>query len=497
MPNKMKQSRYNNIQYNHNENYSNQWKDDGEIDFIDLFTILLLRRWKLVALIAIPIIITGAVYASLKPKVYTAKSLLMVSNKQANSKNQLNKKEVAINRRLALSYIELSKSKVLREKVMDKLDLDSSDKNLETNLVITPIMMTLIKNTELLRISYTDRNPQRATAIVNILTEEFVGRVRKIGYFDTIEIVETAEVPTKPSGWGKIPILINFGMLGLIFGMVTAFINEFFFRNIINPAELQNLVECEVLSSIPCFRQIKLKIKNDNNNLFFKNNQENAITEAFRILRINIHFIESKKNKILIITSSVPNEGKTFVATNYAMSEAAVGKKVLLIDLDIRKPSAHINFGLNDHSGMEEVLLGKKNANEVIINIGKNLDLIPSKHLNSNVTELIFGSVIEKTLKELINRYDLIILDTPPLTVATDAAILSKYSNGMIFVNGYDMASKKDISHAKKILNNAGANMYGMVINKVKKSGYKFGNYSYYNYNYKHYENYMDKSKKQ
>ncbi|WP_320046300.1 polysaccharide biosynthesis tyrosine autokinase [uncultured Ilyobacter sp.] len=473
-------------QNNYNNTYSNPNIENKEKSLMELFFILV-RKKNLIILITLLSITLGIAYVQfLNQDVYKAEVTLMVSSRGVYASDRPDDSEIATNQQLASSYTELAKSKNLAKNVIRELDLDIEPEDMRKFIKVTPI-----KETEFIKISYTDKDPQKATLIVNEISDEFITKIREIMYFDNLRIIEAAEVPEKPAGFGRVLIIEIFAVFGIIFGIFTAFINEFFFSNIINPEVLRKIMMCDVLTNIPDFKHLKLKRGKDKSNLFFKEGQQNQVTEAFRVLRTNIHFIESKKNNILLTTSSVPNEGKSFVAANYAMSEAAIGKKVLLMDLDIRKPRAHVNFGLNYRSGMEEVLLGKKSASEVIVKIEKNLDLIPSKHLNNNVTELIFGNVIEKTLKELGSQYDLIIIDTPPLTVATDAAILSKYSDGVIFVNGYDMTTHKDLLHAKKILSNAGANIYGMVVNKVKKDGYQHGNYGYYNHNYKHYENYI------
>lgn len=230
--------------------------------------------------------------------------------------------------------------------------------------------------------------------------------------------------------------------------------------------------------------------------IFFREDVQNPVSEALRSLRTNIHFIDEKEKRTVLVTSSIPKEGKSFVAANYAMSEAMVGQKVILVDLDIRRPRAHSGLGITAHSGMEEVLKGKKELKDVIIkNVEENLDLLPTKHLEQNVTELMMGKVIKDIIIELGETYDIVVLDTPPITVASDAAILSKYADGVIFVNGYDMVSKKELLYAKAALDSAGANLYGMVVNKVDKSGYGFGNYGYYNYNYKYYQDYIKEDK--
>jgi Mrp family chromosome partitioning ATPase len=142
--------------------------------------------------------------------------------------------------------------------------------------------------------------------------------------------------------------------------------------------------------------------------------------------------------------------------------------------------------------------MGETKVEDVIVRgVEKNLDLLPTKHLEHNVTELLQSKKMELLLKELQESYDLIVIDTAPLIVATDAAILSKISDGVIFVNGYDMVSKKELMYAREILSSAGANIYGMVVNRIDKSGYGYGykNHGYYNYNYQYYQDYIKEEK--
>lgn len=228
--------------------------------------------------------------------------------------------------------------------------------------------------------------------------------------------------------------------------------------------------------------------------IFFNIDDHGPVAEALRVLRTNINFIDENENKTILITSSVPKEGKSFVAANYAMSEAMVGKKVLLIDCDLRRPRAHSAFKVSDNHGLGEILRGEKEAGDVIVKEAeKNLDLLLTKHVEHNVTELLQGKKMGKVIEELREVYDIIVIDTPPLIVATDAAILSKHADGVIFVNGYDMVSKKELIYSKEMLTSAGANIYGMVVNKVDNSGYGYGykNHGYYSYNYKYYQDYI------
>lgn len=228
--------------------------------------------------------------------------------------------------------------------------------------------------------------------------------------------------------------------------------------------------------------------------IFFVTDNNLQITEAFRTLRTNLAFLrEKQEGKTLLFTSSIPAEGKSFVASNYAASLAIAHKKVLLVDCDIRRPRAHESFGIKIEKGLESVLTHDVPVDSLIMrDILPNLDLLPTKNMKHNVTELFLRDKIKNMLIELRDRYDTIILDTPPLAVASDAAILSKAVDGVVVVVGYDQTAKRELEFTKEMLDNAGANIYGFIVNGVDKHGMSYGNYGYYTNYYSYYEEYYN-----
>lgn len=228
--------------------------------------------------------------------------------------------------------------------------------------------------------------------------------------------------------------------------------------------------------------------------IFFVTDNNLQITEAFRTLRTNLAFLrEKQEGKTLLFTSSIPAEGKSFVASNYAASLAIAHKRVLLIDCDIRRPRAHESFGIKIERGLESFLTHDTPVDSLIMrDIIPNLDLLPTKNMKHNVTELFLRDKVRNMLKELRDRYDTIILDTPPLAVASDAAILSKAVDGVVVVVGYDQVAKRELEFTKEMLDNAGANIYGFIVNGVDKRGMSYGNYGYYTNYYTYYEEYYN-----
>ena len=226
--------------------------------------------------------------------------------------------------------------------------------------------------------------------------------------------------------------------------------------------------------------------------IFFKDIDNHEMSEALRVIRTNLHFLNEKEfDRTILITSTIPKEGKSIIASNYAMSIAITGKKVLLIDCDIRRPRAHESFGVSFNKGLESVLSGEMKVEDVILrDVEKNLDILPTRNVTHNVTELFLGDKMKALLQELKGKYNTLVLDTPPLIIASDAAILSKYCDGVVYVVAYDQVAKRELEFGKTMLNNAKANIYGYVVNKIDKNGLSYGNYGYYNNNYSYYKDY-------
>ena len=228
--------------------------------------------------------------------------------------------------------------------------------------------------------------------------------------------------------------------------------------------------------------------------IFFVTDERPEITEAFRTLRTNLAFLREKHDgKTLLFTSSIPAEGKSTVASNYAASLAIAGRKTLIIDCDIRRPRAHESFGIKIEKGLECALTHDEPVKDLIMkDVLPNLDLLPTKNMKNNVTELFLRDKMKEILDSLRDKYDTIILDTPPLAVASDAAILSKAVDGVVVVVGYDQVAEREMKFTKEMLDNADANIYGFIVNGVDKHGMSYGNYGYYTNYYSYYEEYYN-----
>ena len=216
------------------------------------------------------------------------------------------------------------------------------------------------------------------------------------------------------------------------------------------------------------------------------------IREAFNTLRSNVLFALAPTNgKKLLITSANQSEGKSTTAVNLAAALAQSGYKVLIIDCDMRKPKLHKFFGVDYVHGLSRFLVGQESLNETLVHTEiKNLDLMPAGVIPPNPSELLGSNRMKVFLDKVEEYYNYIILDTPPVGMVIDAAVLSKYVSGVLVAVHYGTTRRDDFMKVKNQLDMAGANIIGFSMIAVKsehkgyyKKYYKYG--SSYSYEYR------------
>ena len=211
-------------------------------------------------------------------------------------------------------------------------------------------------------------------------------------------------------------------------------------------------------------------------------NSKSIASESYRTLRSNIQFSNFGRNlKIIVITSANPNEGKSEVSLNLTASLAQQGKKVILIDADMRKPTQHKLIDKRNNTGLSKLILGEISEDAVShLNVNDvKFDVLTSGPVPPNPSEMLVSSTMEDILNSCIDNYDYIIVDTPPLLAATDAQIMARVADATLLVVDMQISKRKQIIEAKKRLNNVGARLLGVVANKLETH-----ENSYYHYNY-------------
>lgn len=210
-------------------------------------------------------------------------------------------------------------------------------------------------------------------------------------------------------------------------------------------------------------------------------NPKSVVSEQFRTVRTNINFsMPDKDLKTLLFTSSTPGEGKSTSAANVAIVFAQDGKKVLLVDADMRKPTMHYTFHTTNSTGLSNLLTRKWELQDVVIETEiEGLHLVTCGPIPPNPAELLGSKTMDVLLKQLIAGYDIVIFDAPPILSVTDAQILSNKCDGTILVLNSGSTEKASVLKAKEALVSAKANILGTMLNNfvLEKDHYY---YQYY-----------------
>lgn len=207
-------------------------------------------------------------------------------------------------------------------------------------------------------------------------------------------------------------------------------------------------------------------------------NKENTLTEVFRGIRTNIEYanIDTDK-KVIMVTSSKMGEGKSTIITNLAISFAQLEqKKILVVDCDLRRPTLHRIFKVSNSDGLTDILLTNKEMDECIKKVN-DIDLITSGDTPKNPSEILASKKMENFLYKIKDNYDYIFIDTPPISVVTDAEVLSSLCDGAILVIGYNEVDRSKVELSKSKLEHLKVPILGAVINKAPQKSEKYGYY--------------------
>lgn len=213
-------------------------------------------------------------------------------------------------------------------------------------------------------------------------------------------------------------------------------------------------------------------------------NSKSRAAEAFRTLRTNIQYSSlDSEIKLLVVTSSSPQEGKSTVISNLAVTMAQSGKKVLLMDCDFRKPTIHKQFGIPNSNGLSDIIIGEKKIEECLkTSEVKNLYILTCGTVPPNPSELLGSKAMTKYLNELKEIFDIVLIDAPPVLAVTDAQLLSVNADGTLLVASYGKTEKKAVVKSKEMIDKVGGKLTGVIFNMVPTKANEYYYSKYYGY---------------
>lgn len=437
---------------------------------------LLRTRWVTVCVTVAITLACAAAYTFLTTPLYQASTRLFVSTAAGASLSETYQGNRFSQERV-VSYAELLKGETVAKRTIDKLGLEMRPAELQEN-----ITASAKQDTVLISVHVNDPSPVRARDIANALSDEFVTMVRELetpedgSNPDSRVVVEQrASIPEKPVVPKKAR---NMGLgliLGVMLGIGAAVLRDMLDNTVKERATVEEIVGASLVGTVPLDKERRKQpdISFDSDN--------SAIAEAFRKLRTNLQFLAvDNPPRVMVITSSVPSEGKSTTAINIALALAEADHSVVLVDGDLRRPSLHKYLDLVGTVGVSTVLSGQVLLSEAVQKTRfPGLSVLTSGVIPPNPSELLGSHSARNLLSELRSEFDYVIVDSTPLLAVTDAAILAAGADGVLIMTRYGYTKRDQLAHAVGSLKDVDAKLLGTVFTMVPARGGSSYSYSY------------------
>lgn len=448
---------------------------ESEIDLLHLMKVLWHKAW----LTLLSLLLCGGIAFScaaffISPQ-YQSRAMMYVSNTSLSAENtSISYAELSAAKSLLDIYVIVLDSRTVLESVIEKAELDCTYKELSKMITAGSV-----DSTEVLEIVVTGRDPAETKRIVDTIVEILPERMDEIVPGSSVYVVDTAVLPTEQAS----PDCIEYTVIGMLFGFAASCIfligKELASNNVRSEAELTEKYHLPILAVLPEQKHGKMGI---GKNLDF------TALEAYNRLRSNLlfHFSGEKGCLKIGITSSLRGEGKSSTSVNLAYAFAEAGKRVLLLDADMRFSAVAKYAGVGQSPGLSDLLKGFSNRLDLLqlSGIHKNLNVLSAGEISTNPTELLSSEKMKAVLNLCSERFDVVLLDLPPVEVAADAQIVSEFLHGMIVVVRQNYVDKQILDSSIRQLRYHDANVLGFVLNRTERrthgNGYASSHFGYH-----------------
>ncbi len=439
------------------------------------------RSWPLILIATVvgTLIALGASLAM--TPVYQAQSQLFVSVKSGGAAGDAYSGGLFVQQRVK-SYVDVVDSPAVLDPVIEELGLDTTYTQLAPQVSAqTP------PNTVLLNVPVTDTSPTQAAKIANAVAVSFAAEIARLEGADTkanqvpvqATVIKPAEVPTSPvSPRTSLNVMLGL-LLGLLVGVGVAVLRHTLDTSVKTVEDLEQAAGSTPLGVVTYDPDAK------SSPLVTLRGTPRA--EAFRSIRTNLQYVDvDNPPKTVVITSSLPSEGKSTTACNLAIALAQAGSKVLLMEADLRRPKVAEYLGVDGSKGLTDILIGQATTETAVIHWQRGLlDFLAAGAIPPNPSELLGSHQMAELLATLAGRYDTVVIDAPPLLPVTDAAILATAADGAILIARQGETRIEHVEDSVDALRQVNARLLGTVLNFVPMKKRKKYGYGYeYGYGY-------------
>lgn len=440
---------------------------------------VLRKSWLLIVVLTLLGLGASAAYSLTRTPVFESSSTVFVSTQTGGTAAELQQGSNFTQARIN-TYVGLVRTPVVLNPVIAELELGITSAELSKSVsAAAPLNSTLIS------VTVTDPDPVTAADIANAVAASLSSAVPRLEpeaadgsspvRLSRVSDAQPALAPSSPN----VPLNLALGTLvGLALGIGLAVLRSVLDNRVRTPRD------AEQITAAPSIGAIAFDAKAKERPLIVHADPLSPRAESFRALRTNLQFLDMGGRASFVVTSSVPSEGKSTTTINLAIALADAGKRVALLDTDLRKPKVAEYLGIEGGVGLTDVLIGRARVGDVMLPWGgRTLFVLPAGKIPPNPSELL-GSTQMATLLEILERdFDVVLCDAPPLLPVTDAAILARATSGALMVVAAGRTTKHQLTGAVESLSTVGAKLAGFVMSMVPTRG-PDSYYSAYGYGY-------------
>lgn len=454
------------------------------IDLSDILFWLMKWKWVVIAVVLLFALI-GYVFSNVTYNAeYTATASMVVNSKSETLQQAGTTVDAALTQNLIPTYTRILKSEKISKYVMDKFDI-----NLAMGAIDNMLEVTIGDESQVVYLKVNHEDPYMAKNIANAVIQVAPAVMMEVVEAGSVNVLDYAVLPVRPESPKTVQYMTVLALIGFILISVIIVLINFFVMKVKNAEDIENKIGEMVLGEIPHSTATTEKEKNY---LYTGKANQGFVESNFMLAAV----LKNQANKVrpykLIVTSTIAAEGKSTTSINTASALSDMGYKVLLIDLDMKKPNIvrQLELEPGNVGGIESVLMGGNLEENIIKDDRFGFDILPCVRATSATSKIFTALRVEMAFSEFNKTdYDYIILDSSPANIVADTSVIVKYADGLMLVIKQYFARIKVINETIEKLKKAGANIIGTVLNDIRVFNvgtgyafdYKYGYYYYYN----------------